>query len=49
MIAPPPLPRRTKFAAILLMVISAGVGIYSANEVLVLSQPAAVADAPLAS
>lgn len=46
---PPPLPRRTKFAAILLMILSAGVGIYAADEVLLLTHPAALADAPVTS
>lgn len=41
----PRLPGRSRFAAILLMLISAGVGIYAADEVLLLSHPEAVAKA----
>lgn len=43
MTAAPPLPRRTRFAAILLMVVAAGVGIFSANEVLLLGHTAELA------
>lgn len=41
----PPLPGRTRFAAILLMVVSAGVGIFAADQALLLTHPEALAKA----